>query len=296
MITYLPPARANQAFSLVELSIVLVILGLLVGGVLSGKSLIHAAELRASIEQIKQYQVATRAFRDKYFNLPGDLPDPNRTRLGLTTAGCGASCNPNGDGVIVGYAWTQIDGEPNYFWLDLATKGLIQGSFAAPIPGGNDNLSISGSNIANYLPASKLGADQYIYIWSGGMSFVGSGRFGSDGVNYISIGGLTQLNGFNTGGNFRANATMPAQDAYSIDMKMDDGKPQTGGVTAIYIGYIGGAYVSWAGNVVDPPPRPGTTAVAASSTTCMDNGGVVGTMNYTVSGNNKTCALTFKLY
>ena len=62
-----------RAFSLVELSIVLVILGLLVGGILAGQSLIHAAELRAVSSEYQRYRTAIYAFRDKYLGLPGDI-------------------------------------------------------------------------------------------------------------------------------------------------------------------------------------------------------------------------------
>ena len=63
----------RKGFSLVELSIVLVILGLLVGGVLSGQSLIRAAELRAATQEYQRYYTATQTFRDKYFAIPGDF-------------------------------------------------------------------------------------------------------------------------------------------------------------------------------------------------------------------------------
>ena len=63
----------RSAFSLVELSIVLVILGLLTGGILSGQSLIRAAELRSVTTEYSRYTAATYSFRDKYFALPGDM-------------------------------------------------------------------------------------------------------------------------------------------------------------------------------------------------------------------------------
>jgi prepilin-type N-terminal cleavage/methylation domain-containing protein len=62
----------KKGFTLVELSIVLVILGLLAGGVLAGQSLIRAAELRSVTTQLEQYSTAIYAFRDRYFAIPGD--------------------------------------------------------------------------------------------------------------------------------------------------------------------------------------------------------------------------------
>ena len=65
--------RYCYAFSLVELSIVLVILGLLVGTVLTGKSLIRASELRSVVSQFQAFHAAHNAFKDKYFSIAGDM-------------------------------------------------------------------------------------------------------------------------------------------------------------------------------------------------------------------------------
>ena len=65
--------KAVSAFSLVELSIVLVILGLLTGGILAGQSLIRAAQLRAVSTEYSRYVASINSFRDKYFGWPGDL-------------------------------------------------------------------------------------------------------------------------------------------------------------------------------------------------------------------------------
>jgi prepilin-type N-terminal cleavage/methylation domain-containing protein len=70
--------KYQRGFSLVELSIVLVILGLLTGGILAGQSLIRAAELRSITTQFNQYVSATQSFRDKYMALPGDMPNATR--------------------------------------------------------------------------------------------------------------------------------------------------------------------------------------------------------------------------
>jgi prepilin-type N-terminal cleavage/methylation domain-containing protein len=60
----------RRGFSLVELSIVLVILGLLTGGILTGQNLIRAAELRSAVTELQRHQASTQSFRDKYFAIP----------------------------------------------------------------------------------------------------------------------------------------------------------------------------------------------------------------------------------
>ena len=84
------------------------ILGLLVGGVLAGKSLIRAAELRSIITDYNKYQSAVLAFRDKYFALPGDMTNAtlfwgknNAACPGATgTAATPGTCNGDGSGQI----------------------------------------------------------------------------------------------------------------------------------------------------------------------------------------------------
>src|SRR3954463_15618522 len=66
-------AAAKLGFTLIELSIVLVIIGLIVGGILVGQDLIKAAEIRATVGQIEKYNSAVNTFRTKYNGIPGDL-------------------------------------------------------------------------------------------------------------------------------------------------------------------------------------------------------------------------------
>ncbi len=63
----------KSGFTLIELSITLVIIGLIVGGVLVGKDLIKAAEARSITKQIEQYRAAINAFKLKYNAIPGDM-------------------------------------------------------------------------------------------------------------------------------------------------------------------------------------------------------------------------------
>ena len=64
----------RRGFTLVELSIVLVIIGLLVGGILVGQSLISSAKISSQIQQIAHFDAGVGAFKAKYKFLPGDAP------------------------------------------------------------------------------------------------------------------------------------------------------------------------------------------------------------------------------
>lgn len=225
----------KKAFSLVELSIVLVILGLLTGGILAGQSLIRAAELRSITSDINKYQAATLTFRDKYFALPGDML--NATRFWGVQAGTGsdatcvaaasttqATCNGNGDGIVNGGGvWGQpIRFEIYRFWQHLANAGLVEGSFSGvPISG---NLgSLPGTNV----PASKIstaGFDTHDVYTDGtgpwwqnnSMAFL----IGTPLPNDITLG-----------------PAIRPEEAWNIDTKADDGKPAYGNIKSIRSGY-----------------------------------------------------------
>lgn len=127
-----------QAFSLVELSIVLVILGLLTGGILAGQSLIRAAELRSVTSDLGRYSAASRTFRDKYMGVPGDLLTATRfwgdnnsyCPDGAIANGTPGTCNGNGNGLVADSLVATGTQEYTQALLQLSLAGLIEGSYA----------------------------------------------------------------------------------------------------------------------------------------------------------------------
>ena len=147
--------RSRCGFTLVELSIVLVILGLLVGGVLTGQSLIRAAELRAVSKEFQTYQTAAMSFRDKYFGLPGDITNATAFWGQNTVCGGGAAtgvCNGNGDGIVNDAGVANGTNEVLQFWTQLALAGMIEGSYTGIAGPTHGNDSTAGINV----PRSKI--------------------------------------------------------------------------------------------------------------------------------------------
>jgi len=113
----MPKRAANQAFTLIELSIVLVVIGLLVGGVMAGQSLIKQALLRNLQTDVQKFKTAVMTFRDKYNCLPGDCAN-------ATTFWSNAT-NGNGNGFI------QENCEIYGMWQMLGSgfSGLVPGAY-----------------------------------------------------------------------------------------------------------------------------------------------------------------------
>ncbi len=107
--------RRQSGFTLIEIAIVLVIIGLLLGGILKGQELITSARVRNIIAQLDGTKAAFFGFQDRYRALPGDF---NKA----TTQIAGASKDGNGDGQILG-------DESIAVWDHLSHAGFINGTY-----------------------------------------------------------------------------------------------------------------------------------------------------------------------
>ena len=119
----------KSGFTLVELAIVIVVIGLLVGGVLQGQELIKQANIRSQIAQFEDINRATFTFRAKYNALPGDMNNATSfwgdlIDIDNPTIGTTATCNGNGDGIIYATpAEYSCNANNNYTVFFLAASG-----------------------------------------------------------------------------------------------------------------------------------------------------------------------------
>jgi len=221
-----------KGFSLVELSIVLVILGLLTGGILGGQSLIHAAELRAIAKEAEQYTTAIYTFRNKYMGLPGDLANATAFWGPAPAANCPgdestpstttATCNGNGNGEISWHNNAGLGGEAHRFWQHLANAGLINGQFTGTHSAGGCNSNGSCNvTLGVNAPKSKFG--------SAGWTVYYIGQINAGNAHYFP-GMYGNLFSFGQVGNYTSVPALIPSDAWNIDTKLDDGKPANGWV------------------------------------------------------------------
>ena len=263
--------KTNQSgFTLVELAIALMIIGLLIGGVLKGIELVENARVTQVMRNVKAYETAMTSFQSIYSALPGDINSPD-TRLPNCVAAsqCAVAGNANGmvqdadpsgaptGGVPAGVNTTlnvpaTSTFEARNFWLHLAVTGLISG-----VDSTGTLTSPTGSIVwGREFPASPvIGAGFVVQnvrrsVTSATAPYVANARFQG---HYAVLRGANVADGVLTG-----------NQALQIDTKFDDAAPGSGDIVV--------------------------AADQASATTECINGS-----NYEVNSDVKACVLFLRL-
>lgn len=218
----MPSVENQKGFTLVELAIVLMIIGLLIGGILRGQELMNNARVTSTIQQTKAYQGALTTFRDAYTSLPGDMATPGFRLPNCTTAPC--STGGDGNGIVdqaitlIGFAtFTGNNSEQRKFWLHMAAAHLITG-----VDLGTTTMTGMGNWGIQY-PMAKIGGGFHVGYYA---------------VNYNDptfppfSGHFLTLQG-SPGPTVLSNFTMTPGQAAMFDRKVDDGLPHTGDVLGV---------------------------------------------------------------
>jgi prepilin-type N-terminal cleavage/methylation domain-containing protein len=124
--------RSRQSgFTLVEIAIVLVIIGLLLGGVLKGQEMIENAKIKSVVNDMKAIQAAYNAYIDRYKAIPGDEAAAAMTARGWLGTAVPAIANNGALAIAVGQTFTNL-GDQAAVWRGLRASGLMTGDPAAP--------------------------------------------------------------------------------------------------------------------------------------------------------------------
>ncbi len=134
--------RRQSGFTLVEIAIVLVIIGLLLGGILKGQELINSARVRNLADTATGIQAAYYGFIDRYRRIPGDWNATGASQAIGTTVPVGG----NDNGQIDNGSGTADFTEPNAMWVQMAAAGFIQGSYRAGTGGIAANATPTNNN------------------------------------------------------------------------------------------------------------------------------------------------------
>jgi len=197
----------QRGFTLIEIAIVLVIIGLLLGGVLKGQELITSARVRNLISQQDGIKAAYFGFLDRFRALPGDYNQATVNITGIITTTC--SGNGDGDGRIEKDGASTL-GEHVLLWEHLSKGGFINGSYTCALDGAQTPASTPTNPFAVRL---ELAWDN---VYDGTVANPATARH-----------------------NLKSGGQIPSDILAEVDRKIDDGSA-TGG-TFRFSAYDGGA-------------------------------------------------------
>lgn len=212
--------QKKSGFTLVELSIVLVIIGLLIGGILVGKSLMETAKYNKQFAEWAQMEIAATTYKAKYKRLPGD--DPKYRASGAITG--------NADGYIDQSQPTNFNGTEKFGFFgtlkafDMFFKTLSLCTY--------NGTTCSNTFVGQHFPPFMKRKDVYYYVEA--YCAYPNGPCRNDGNNYIMLGPAFSngdTGGYDVGLNW-PNYPITPYEAAIIDNKLDDGQPLTGDITA----------------------------------------------------------------
>ncbi len=181
--------KRQAGFTLVEIAIVLVIIGLLLGGILKGQEMITNAKVRNLADQANAIKAAFFGFQDRYRALPGDYAAAN-LNIG------GAAGNGDGNGLVGNGA--SANAERGLFWQHLAAAGFITGSYDGAATG--NSLACPSTTC----PTNAYGTPM---VFSWGSAAAGTPRAAHE---------------------LRTGRNIPVDVLAELDRKIDDGVPHTG--------------------------------------------------------------------
>ena len=208
----------QSGFTLVEIAIVLVIIGLLLGGILKGQELINSAKAKSFAQDFRTIQTALYGFQDRFKALPGDFGGTRMVNSLGATADTGATAGTLNNGVIDG-AWdaTTNAAESWLFWQQLRLAGFLAGPTAVVCTAGSDYVQKNADS-------GRIGISSTMLI-TAPTAMTGSFNICSSGISGKLAKQLdTQLDdGTTTTGSVRVSlitaptvAVVPADDAATI--------------------------------------------------------------------------------
>lgn len=227
------PRHHRQAFTLVELSIVLAIIGILVGSIVAGSSMLRQSEVQTIISDYTKYSTAVAQFARQYGGQPGDLLDATNywgddntncpdAAVTNTTPG---TCNGNGDGQIVtatGAVGANTN-EPFRAWQHLQLAGLVDGNFSGVTAGTIGTTDLTSAPSVN-IPRSRITNAGWSLFHYNAVDV--ANRYNQNVGNFLMFGTAN-------GNKLTRGAAIKPDEAFQVDKKIDDGRPAFGRVVTL---------------------------------------------------------------
>jgi prepilin-type N-terminal cleavage/methylation domain-containing protein len=203
----------KQAFTMVEIAIVLTIISLLVGSIVYGRSLLNDSKIRVIIRDFGAYSNAIDNFKDSYSCWPGDCSNAT-SFFGTIDVNGYAVTNGNGDGIMGSNSTNDAEGLA--LWQHLSIAGFIKGIYTGVAIAGPASQVVIGRNapVSDYAPGAATFLSWPVNPWG---QYVTPSTSLPNNLVFMSVSASTS--GYNIAF---------VNDAAIIDVKMDDGMPYTG--------------------------------------------------------------------
>ena len=159
--------QSQSGFTLVEIAIVLVIIGLLLGGILKGQEMITQAKIKNVVADFSGISAAYYGYQDRYRAIPGDDPNAD-TRWSGATVSTGAE---KGNGRISGKYNSSTDTDESRMWWDhLRRAGFVAGSgYTQPFNAVTGQIGVQTGNANSTTPGTVLGGFGGLIVCSAGL-------------------------------------------------------------------------------------------------------------------------------
>jgi type II secretory pathway pseudopilin PulG len=225
--TYTPK---NAGFTFIEMGIVMVIIGLIIGGTIVALDMKRSAELRAILTQRGEIVGAVMEFKQKYNGLPGDLrnatsywgaANADAAVCRITASVNKETCNGDGDKRVGENIATAVN-ESFRFWQQLGNAELIKGNYTGVAGSGGNYHHVRGTN--------ALASNVSTIVW--GVRNLDA--YTGDATTYITYDydNLLEVGTENSTSEPADGGGFSPEEALSIDTKADDGLPTSGSVIA----------------------------------------------------------------
>ncbi|MBF0560459.1 MAG: prepilin-type N-terminal cleavage/methylation domain-containing protein [Alphaproteobacteria bacterium] len=222
--------KSQRGFTLIEMAIVLVIIGLLLGAVLKGQQMVENTRVIATAADFNNIRAAANTFHDRYQTRPGDFNNATKqlpTNQYPTIAPVIA--DGDGNGIIGADMGANLGAAISYptentqFWMHLRVAGLLGKPRQTGIS--SNALNEAAAVYGQLMPSGRFGGGFHVLYGNDN-----TGRY----THWLRLaaGGDIGTSILGTNATLAATPALTANEAYALDLKMDDGNPFTGSVQA----------------------------------------------------------------
>ena len=202
--------KNENGFTLVEISIVMIIIGLLIGGTFGGMKLIENMQVNKTVQDLKAIESAALTFKDTYGRLPGDIVNPAVRLPNCTVAPCATGGNGDRrlDTALSNIAAIGATNERFTFWHHLQAANMLSMAYR----------NTTNMDFGEGQPESAINGGGYRMTSA-------TGTVGPCGI--IVNGGIISISS-DASAAYSTTYTLRCSDLAAIDSKMDDARPYSG--------------------------------------------------------------------